>query len=153
MTTPSMVQMREKVETLFKPMAEMARAEMVPHGRLTAGALDLVVDHYERTFDAVDNPDKQLCWYEFCLTPELFVSMDIQPFLGEVHTPMMSYGTPEVCWQYVDKAEALGVPSDLCVLDKFMYGALMSNEMPQPNFIVTASAPCDSSRAGYQMFE
>jgi hypothetical protein len=39
------------------------------------------------------------------------------------------------------------------VLDKFLFGALVRDEMPRADFIVTASAPCDSSRIGYQMFE
>jgi benzoyl-CoA reductase/2-hydroxyglutaryl-CoA dehydratase subunit BcrC/BadD/HgdB len=65
----------------------------------------------------------------------------------------MTLGTPEVCWDYVDRAEQHGMPSDICVLDKFMLGALLENEMPRADFIVTASAPCDSSRIGYQMFE
>jgi benzoyl-CoA reductase/2-hydroxyglutaryl-CoA dehydratase subunit BcrC/BadD/HgdB len=79
--------------------------------------------------------------------------MDIHPFLGEVHPSIMALGTPEVCWEYVDAAEETGLPTELCVLDKFMLGALLRNEMPSADFIVTASAPCDSSRIGYQMFE
>jgi benzoyl-CoA reductase/2-hydroxyglutaryl-CoA dehydratase subunit BcrC/BadD/HgdB len=79
--------------------------------------------------------------------------MDIYPFLGEVHPSAMAFGTPEVCWDYVDTAEENGTPPEVCVLDKFMLGALLRNQMPQADFIVTASAPCDSSRIGYQMFE
>ena len=30
---------------------------------------------------------------------------------------------------------------------------MLKNEMPKADFIVTGSAPCDSSRIGYQMFE
>jgi hypothetical protein len=145
--------MREKVETQLKPMLEMLRAELLPNGRLLAGGMELVIGHYEETFRVLDERKKKLCWYEFCLTPELFLAMDIHPFLGEVHPPIMALGTPEVTWQYVDVAEEAGTPPELCVLDKFMLGALLSNEMPKADFIVTASAPCDSSRIGYQMFE
>ncbi len=145
--------MREKVETQIKPMAEMARAGMVPHGRLLAGGLDIVADFYDETFKVIDERNKKLCWYEFCLTPELFLAMGIHPFLGESHPSMMSFAQPDVCWKYVDAAENQGVPTELCVLDKFMYGALVCDEMPAADFIVTASAPCDSSRIGYQMYE
>ena len=148
-----MSQMRDKIEAQLKPMSQMLQAEMLPHGRLLAGAIDLVIAHYEETFRVMDQRQKKLCWYEFCLTPEIFLAMDIHPFLGEVHPGIMSLGTPEVCWQYVDKAEEHGVPPEVCVLDKFMLGALLSDQMPKADFVVTASAPCDSSRIGYQMFE
>jgi benzoyl-CoA reductase/2-hydroxyglutaryl-CoA dehydratase subunit BcrC/BadD/HgdB len=145
--------MREKVETQLKPALEMFRADLVPHGRLIAGGLELRISHYEETFRAMDERHKKLGWYEFCLTPELFLAMDIIPFLGEAHPDALTRGTPEACWEYVDIAEAAGVPSELCVLDKVMYGAMLANEMPRADFIVTGSAPCDSSRIGYQMFE
>ncbi len=148
-----MSHMRDKVETEFKPTLQMLQAEMLPHGRLLAGALDLVIAHYEKIFRVMDERHKKLCWYEFCLTPEIFLAMDVYPFLGEAHPTIMSLGTPEICWEYVDRAEQHGMPSDICVLDKFMLGALLEHEMPKADFIVTASAPCDSSRIGYQMFE
>jgi hypothetical protein len=145
--------MRDKVEQQFKPMVKMLRAGMLPHGRLLAGGIELVIAHYERMFRVMDERSRKLCWYEFCLTPEVFLAMGIQPFLGETHPSMMALGTPEVCWDYVDTAEQSGVPPELCVLDKFLFGALMRDELPRADFIVTASAPCDSSRIGYQMFE
>lgn len=153
MSAPPMSFMREKVETQYRPALEMFRADLMPHGRLLAGGLELAIAHYEETFRAMDERHKKLCWYEFCLTPELFLAMDILPFLGESHPDAMTRGTPEVCWEYVDTAEAAGVPSELCVLDKLIYGAMLRNEMPKADFIVTGSAPCDSSRIGYQMFE
>src|SRR3990172_1654671 len=153
MSAPNMQHMRDKVEQQFKPALQLLQADLVPHGRLLAGAMDLLIAHYEETFRVMEERDKKLCWYEFCLAPELFRAMDIHPFVGEVHPAIMSLGTPEVCWRYVDVAEEHGTPSDLCVLDKFLFGALLSNEMPKADFIVTASAPCDSSRIGYQMFE
>jgi benzoyl-CoA reductase/2-hydroxyglutaryl-CoA dehydratase subunit BcrC/BadD/HgdB len=79
--------------------------------------------------------------------------MDVLPFLGESHPVIVTRGTPETCWEYVDTAEAAGVPSELCALDKFIYGAMLKDEMPKADFMVTGSAPCDSSRIGYQMFE
>lgn len=153
MNAPNMQHMRDKVAQQFRPTMELLRSDLVPYGPLLAGAMDLIIAHYEETFRVLDAGDKKLCWYEFCLTPEIFRAMDVHPFLGEVHPSIMSLGTPEVCWQYVDVAEENGTPPDLCVLDKFMFGALLRNEMPQADFIVTASAPCDSSRVGYQMFE
>jgi len=153
MTVSTMQHMRRKVEGEFKPMLQMLQAEMLPHGRLLSGAIDLVIAHYEETFRIMDERHRKLCWYEFCLTPEIFLAMDIYPFLGEAHPTIMTLGTPEVCWHYVDTAEQHGMPSDICVLDKFMLGALLEDEMPKADFIVTASAPCDSSRIGYQMFE
>jgi benzoyl-CoA reductase/2-hydroxyglutaryl-CoA dehydratase subunit BcrC/BadD/HgdB len=145
--------MRDKIEQQLTPMVEMLRAEMLPHGRLLAGGFELVIAHYEETFRVMDEGGRKLCWYEFCLTPEIFRAMGVHPFLGETHPAMMALGTPEVCWDYVDTAEQSGVPPELCVLDKFLHGALLRNELPRADFIVTASAPCDSSRIGYQMFE
>ena len=153
MSVPPMRFMREKVETQYKPILEMLRADLIPHGRLLAGGLELAIAHYEETFRAMDERHKKLGWYSFCLTPELFLAMDILPFLGESHPVTVTRASPEVCWEYVDTAEAAGLPSELCALDKFIYGAMLKNEMPKADFIVTGSAPCDSSRIGYQMFE
>jgi benzoyl-CoA reductase subunit B len=153
MNALNMQHMRDKVEQQFKPTRQLMQADLVPHGRLLAGTMDLIIAHYEEIFRIMEERDKKLCWYEFCLTPEIFYAMNIHPFLGEAHPSIMSTGTPEVCWQYVDIAEENGTPSDLCVLDKFLFGALLSKEMPRADFMVTASAPCDSSRIGYQMFE
>ncbi len=153
MSAPGMRHMRDKVEQQLKPMLKMLRAGMLPHGRLLAGGVELVIAHYERMFRVMDERSTKLCWYEFCLTPEVFLAMGIQPFLGETHPSMMALGTPEVCWDYVDTAEQRGIPPELCVLDKFLLGALVRDELPRADFIVTASAPCDSSRIGYQMFE
>jgi benzoyl-CoA reductase/2-hydroxyglutaryl-CoA dehydratase subunit BcrC/BadD/HgdB len=126
---------------------------MLPHGRLLAGGFELVIAYYEETFRVMDEGRQKLCWYEFCLTPEIFRAMGVHPFLGETHPAMMTLGTPEVCWDFVDTAEQSGVPPEICVLDKFLHGALVRHELPRADFIVTASAPCDSSRIGYQMFE
>ena len=59
---PSMSHMREKVEKQFKPMLEMLRAELLPNGRLLAGAMELVISHYEETFRVMDERKKKLCW-------------------------------------------------------------------------------------------
>jgi hypothetical protein len=103
-----MKQMRRKVEEEFKPMLQMLEAEMLPHGRLLAGAMDLVIGHYEETFRIMDEGNKKLCWYEFCLTPEIFLAMDIYPFLGESHPTLMTLGTPEVrCPPFLGHPDAL----------------------------------------------
>ncbi len=145
--------MRTKVEEQFVPMLDGLRAEALPHGRLLAGGVQLLIDHYRETFRVMDERSRKICWYEFSLTPEIFLAMGVHPFLGESHPATMALGTPEVCWEYVDVAEESGVPTELCVLDKFLLGALLRRELPEADFIVTASAPCDSSRIGYQMFE
>ena len=132
-----MKRMRRKVEEEFKPMLQMLEAKMLPHGRLLAGAMDLVIGHYEETFHPMDEGHRKLCWYEFCLTPELFLAMAVSPFLGEAHPTLMSLGTPEVCWQYVDRAEQSGMPSDICVLDKFMLGAKLLLR-PNTTYVVPA---------------
>jgi benzoyl-CoA reductase/2-hydroxyglutaryl-CoA dehydratase subunit BcrC/BadD/HgdB len=144
---------RQKVETELKPAVQMARSGLIPNGHLLADGMDLIVSHYEEIFRAMDERHKKLCWYEFCLTPELFFAMDIHPFLGELHPGILTLGTPDQCWDYIDAAEMAGAPPELCVLDKMMHGALLENEMPEADFVVTSSAPCDSSRIGYQMFE
>jgi benzoyl-CoA reductase/2-hydroxyglutaryl-CoA dehydratase subunit BcrC/BadD/HgdB len=109
--------MREQVETDLKPALERARAGLIPNGHLLADGIQIAIDRYKEIFRAMDEGHKKLGWYEFCLTPELFLAMDIVPFLGETHPGGMIRGNPEVCWEYVDVAEAAGVPPELCVLD------------------------------------
>jgi benzoyl-CoA reductase/2-hydroxyglutaryl-CoA dehydratase subunit BcrC/BadD/HgdB len=145
--------MREKLEAQLKPALEMLWSDQLPNGRLRAPGMEILIGHYEETFRAMEEQHKKLCWYEFCITPELFFAMDIHPFNGELHTAVMNLGTPDTCWRFIDAAEADGAPPELCALDKIIHGALLENEMPRVDFVVAASAPCDSSRIGYQMFE
>ena len=97
MSVRPMSLMREMVETQYQPVLEMCRADLVPQGRLLAGGLEMLIAHYGETFRAMDERHKKLGWYSFCLTPELFLAMDILPFLGESHPVIVTRGTPEAC--------------------------------------------------------
>ena len=109
MSAQPMTFMREKIETQYKPALEMLRADLIPHGRLIAGGLELAIAHYEETFRAMDERHRKLAWYSFCLTPELFLAMDILPFLGESHPVTVTRASPEVCSRRVIQSESFAL--------------------------------------------
>ena len=40
----------------------------------------MAIAYYEETFRAMDERHKKLGWYEFCLTPELFLASCLAPW-------------------------------------------------------------------------
>jgi len=146
--------LEEILNGVLKPAAA-ALSENSPSddGPLMLKTVEILSRNIEEAIDVARNRQKKFVWHEFCLTPELFLAFDVYPFMGEIHTSIYSRPRQDAIAEFIDNAENSGVPPEVCSMDKVLIGAILSDEVPQPDLIVTTSAPCDSSRIGYQLME
>jgi benzoyl-CoA reductase/2-hydroxyglutaryl-CoA dehydratase subunit BcrC/BadD/HgdB len=147
--------LEEILNDVLKPAAATLSRNPAPSidGPMTLKTVELISRNIEEAVDAARNRRKKFVWHEFCLTPELFLAFDLYPFLGEIHTSIYARSRQDAIAEFIDAAENAGVPPEVCSMDKALIGAIMVDEIPQPDLIVTTSAPCDSSRIGYQVIE
>jgi benzoyl-CoA reductase subunit B len=113
----------------------------------------MLVRNMEEAIDIARNRQKKMVWYEFSLTPELFHAFDLYPIAGEIIPMWYSLFRQDFVSEFVDAAENSGLPPEVCSIDKVLVGAILQDEMPKPDMLITSSAPCDSSRIGYQLME
>ncbi len=146
----------EEILTGFLRPAEMMLKESPPDDGLNEVMLKTVQilnDNLAEAIDVARNRRRKFVWYEFCLTPEIFFAFDLFPFMGETQPSNYSTLRQDLIAEFIDAAEASGVPPEVCSIDKVLVGSILTDEMPNPDLIVTTSAPCDSSRTGYQLME
>ncbi len=147
-----------KLEEILTGVLKPAAATLTENppsngGPLMLETVEIMSRNIEEAVDVARNRKKKFVWHEFCFTPELFLAFDLYPFLGEIHTSIYARYLQDVIGEFIDAAENAGVPPEVCSMDKVLIGAILSDEIPQPDLIVTTSAPCDSSRIGYQVME
>ncbi len=146
--------MEEILNGLLKPAAAMLEASPPDDaGSFMLETVNLYNHNLEEAIDVARNRRRKLVWYEFCLTPEIFLAFDLYPFMGEIQPSVYSRLRQDLIAEFIDAAENAGIPPEICSIDKTLVGAILSEEMPQPDLVITTSAPCDSSRTGYQLME
>ncbi len=147
--------MEEILDGFLKPAAMLLK-EIPPEdgtGEIMLKTVEMMNSNIAELIDMARNRQKKFVWYEFCLTPELFFSFDLYPSLGEAYPMTYSRVRQDVLAEFVNAAEDSGIPPEVCSIDKVLIGAILNDEMPTPDLIVTTSAPCDSSRTGYPIME
>lgn len=147
--------MEEILNTLLKPAAMMLAEGSSPGSEeeFMLKTVEIINRNLEETIDVARNRQKKFVWYEFCLTPEIFFAFDLYPFMGEIQPSVYARLRQDIVAEFIDAAEDAGIPPEICSIDKVLVGAVLCDEMPRPDLIVTTSAPCDSSRIGYQLIE
>jgi len=85
-------------------------------------------------------------WYNLGFNSELVYALgDTCPFpiesLGVIHNLLGDIG---VTLDFIDAAQAAGVPSDCCSADKLAVGAMHADLYPPPACAVGINTPCDS---------
>ncbi len=146
--------MEEILNGFLKPMAAMLSENPPPdEGPFLLKTVEIYNRNLQEAIDIARNREKKFVWYEFCLTPEIFLAFDLYPFMGEIQPSIYSRLRQDFIAEFIDTAENSGVPPEVCSIDKVLVGAILADEMPQPDFVITTSAPCDSSRTGYQLME
>jgi hypothetical protein len=132
------------------------------------GALEEVGDHREvcvlavlRVFEkymeellsAVDN-GKKIFWHCGLISPEIFLAFEgMHPYAMEIPFVLSSFLDPDHANVYIDVAEGLGMPPDICGLDKGFLGFTLAQANPPADFVVTPTSPCDSLICGHQVLE
>ncbi|MBI5118690.1 2-hydroxyacyl-CoA dehydratase [Candidatus Poribacteria bacterium] len=147
--------LEEILEGFLKPAAMMLGADDTKDAeqQFMLQLLQTLSGNLDEAIDVARNRQKKFVWCEFCLTPELFLAFDLYPFIGEIQPAVYSKVRQDFIAEFIDAAENSGIPPEVCSIDKVLVGAILQDEMPTPDLIVTTSAPCDSSRIGYQIME
>lgn len=107
--------------------------------------IESIVDYLEGVLSHVDD-GSPFVWYNLGFNSELVYALgDAYPFtieaLGVVHNLL---GNVETSLEFIDEAEAAGVPADCCSADKLACGALHRVLYPPPACMVGINTPCDS---------
>jgi benzoyl-CoA reductase/2-hydroxyglutaryl-CoA dehydratase subunit BcrC/BadD/HgdB len=117
----------------------------------TVPSLRAVVRYYEDLMNAVQ-AQKKILWHEFLFFPELFAGFEnVHPFMAETHGAFLPVLDPELINPYVDAAENVGLPADICPADKSLLGCILEEIMPPVDMVVAPTSPCDSAITAYQI--
>ncbi len=107
--------------------------------------LDGVIGYIENLFNEVEK-GKPVVWYNLGFQSELIYALgDVQPvtieFPGALHSAM---GNGQNALDFIDGAQAAGIPADCCSADKIAIGAIHQGLLPAPVCTVGINTPCDA---------
>lgn len=116
-----------------------------PHSHGINSLLKNISIYFEKMFHGVDN-EKPFVWFNLGFNSELIYALgDVCPLpiemLGVVNNLI---GNIDYTMDFIDIAEAAGVPSDCCSADKIAAGAMHKNLYPPPVCTVGINTPCDA---------
>jgi len=118
------------------------------------GVLEATSIYFERLLDQIDR-DRPVVWYNLGFNSELIYALgDACPLpietLGALHTMM---GEPKFAIDFIDTAEAAGVPVDCCSADKIAAGTIHKGLYPPPVCTVGINTPCDAQVLATQVMQ
>ena len=123
-----------------------------PAGHGMSSLLRCINTYLERMLHHVDQGDP-FVWYNLGFSSELIYALgDVCPLpkeaLGVTHNLI---GDINTSLDFIDSAEAAGVPADCCSADKLAIGAMQKGLYPPPVCTVGINTPCDAQVAGTQV--
>ncbi len=123
-----------------------------PHGHGMRSLLHAVAINLEKILYHVD-AGHPFVWHNLGFNPELVYALGhVMPFpietLGVLHCLL---GDLDTTLDFIDTAQACGVPNDCCSADKLAVGAMHKALYPQPCCTVGINTPCDAQVASTQM--
>ncbi|MHA1300344.1 MAG: 2-hydroxyacyl-CoA dehydratase subunit D [Candidatus Helarchaeota archaeon] len=129
----------------------MSELEKLKRGFMGNTAFLDVMLNYSYDYYRAKREGKPTVMYNFCVPPELFYAMDIYPLCQEAGSVAIAVASSNL--EYIDIAEEKGIAREQCNAQKTWMGAAMINEAPDPDMIVYASQPCDSTNIQYQVIQ
>lgn len=151
---------REKFSGVFDDLLQATRAMVEalegvgdPREICMIQAMKQLETYMEDLLSAVDSGKKML-WHGGLISPEIFLAFEnVHPYALEIPCALLSFLDPEGVNDYIDAAENLGIPSDVCPVDKAVIGATLEEIQPPADIIVIPTTPCDSIITGHQILE
>ncbi len=133
-------------------LAEAFASDPDSHG--IKGVVDATNIYFAKLLDHVDRGDP-VVWYNLGFNSELVYALgDACPLpieaLGAIHTLM---GEPKFALDFIDTAEAAGVPVDCCSADKIAAGTLHKGLYPPAACTVGINTPCDAQVLATQVMQ
>ncbi len=134
-------------------MAEVMEAMGDPREICVVQIMKTIEQTLKELFEAVET-GKKMIWHEFLFFPEIFRGFpNVHPFMTELLCGFLPMFDPEGLNPYVDAAENMGLPPDICPADKGFLGAVLEEAQPPVDIVVAPTSPCDSAITGYQILE
>ncbi|NNK00197.1 MAG: 2-hydroxyacyl-CoA dehydratase, partial [Desulfatitalea sp.] len=135
-------------------MAAVMEATEDPRDAGVVKIMGLLEGTVDKLMDAVNSGGKKILWHSGVLSPEMFFCFDnVEPFAMEVPIFMVSFCDPDGVGEYIDIAEQIGMPSDICGTDKGTLGFALQEMLPPADMVVLGTVPCDSVMCGHQVME
>ncbi len=143
----------EMVNGLAKPALELFKTMDDEDAKLFIIRLNDSIGRLEEIAAAITHQNQKVALFEFGLTPQLFYAFDCVPLCMETFPMLFTANRKEVFYEFIEAAEAAGLPSDVCSTDRCIVGAALSGEFPTNSFFVASSAPCDGTRIAYPIMK
>lgn len=123
-----------------------------PDAHGMGGLLKGIAVYLEKFFHHLDH-GHPFVWYNLGFNSELVWALeDVMPVAIEELGVMNSIiGNSETVMDFIDTAQAAGVPTDCCSADKIAVGAIRMGLYPPPACTVGINTPCDAQVAGLQV--
>lgn len=112
----------------------------------------LIVEYLEELIRAVEERQKEIIWYGACMTPEIFLAMDLQPICLEMPLPLLASMDHKAVYECVDLSHKEGIPPEVCSMSKGTLGMVLAGEFPRPDIFVGPALPCENIKTVYQIF-
>ncbi|MBW2524080.1 MAG: 2-hydroxyacyl-CoA dehydratase [Deltaproteobacteria bacterium] len=123
-----------------------------PNAHGFAALVGGISTHLRRLFDYVD-AGHPFVWYNLGFNSELVWAFDdVYPLTIETLGVLNNLlGNIQHSLDFIDAAQAAGVPEDCCSADKLAVGAIQKGLYPPPVCTVAINTPCDSQVMGTQV--
>ncbi len=107
-------------------------------------------DYFNMHLSAAQN-DTQTVWIMWDISPEPIWGLGLTPVTPEWPVAFLPVVGPEFSINLLQMAEADGMTEDICSATKAAEAAALTRQLPRPAAIITATQPCDSVQAAYQL--
>jgi benzoyl-CoA reductase/2-hydroxyglutaryl-CoA dehydratase subunit BcrC/BadD/HgdB len=113
-----------------------------------------VAIYLERLLANVDE-GKPVVWYNLGFNSELIYALDgVSPLTIELPGALHSIiGNNRNTLDFIDGAQAVGIPADCCSADKIAIGAIHKGLLPAPACTVGINTPCDAQVLSTQVMQ
>lgn len=97
--------------------------------------------------------DKPMVWSEWNLSNEILRAFDVRQYVPETFAIVSQMAGSDAAVEMIERAEEEGMAPEHCSAAKTAVGALLANEAPKPDVIISSSHPCDSVASSYQTLQ
>ncbi|MBI9077286.1 MAG: 2-hydroxyacyl-CoA dehydratase [Desulfatibacillum sp.] len=108
-------------------------------------------DYLENVID--ETSDKPMVWSEWNLSNEILRAFDVRQYVPETFAVVAQMAGSDAAVDIIELAEEEGMAPEHCSAAKTAVGALLANEAPKPDVIISSSHPCDSVTSSYQALQ
>lgn len=151
MNNKKLTKLRELVG-IYQEGLKQASAGATKRDQINAVTCECLISFLQETLQISEDKSKEIGWFMTAIPREIPLAMDIHPYSAELLIALLPTIRPDGLSEYIKTAETAGLPTEMCSVDKGVIGLVLSGQLPDPDFIVGCSLPCDNIVIGYQMY-